>query len=76
MRGNPKGEEGKMISLLIQCVVRLSLLAGEIIKASVELAGGAEGRPKAGNLGVGFCLVDKINSIQQRKQFQSYRCHL
>lgn len=48
MRGKPKGGEGKMIFLLILCVVRLSLLAGEIIEASVELP---EGR--AENFGVG-----------------------
>lgn len=54
MRGNPKGEEGKMISLLIQCVVRLSLLAGEIIKTSVELPEGLRGDQKQKTLELVF----------------------
>lgn len=54
MRGKPKGEEGKMISPLIQCVVWLSLLAGEIIKASVELPERLRGDHRQGTLELVF----------------------
>lgn len=53
-----------MISLLIQCVVRLSLLAGEIIKAYVELPEWPRGDQKQGTSEL-VCLGDKMNSLQQ-----------
>lgn len=63
-----------MISL-IQCVVRLSLPAGEIIKASVELPEWLRGDQKQGTSEL-VCLGDKMKSLQQGKRGVSLFSHI
>lgn len=64
-----------MISLLIRCVVQLSLLAGEIIKASVELPEWLRGDQKQGTSEL-VCLGDKMKSLQQGKRGVSLFSHI